>query len=193
MTQLSPAEAVRQFDVSKPTLYSDMNDGKLSYTLDDRKRRRLDVAELQRLYDLRKKEEEQDTQDNVQSGNTNMGSDVKQDDVRMQYLEREIEFMKKELENRREEVARWQEAFEKAQETAQKVTLLLEDKSGAGESSNQKWEEAFKGLETRIANKEEQSEKEMSLLKRKASERIARLNKELEAEKSKTFWQKLFG
>ena len=33
----------------------------------------------------------------------------------------------------------------------------------------------------------------MSLLKRKASERIARLNKELEAEKSKTFWQKLFG
>ena len=73
------------------------------------------------------------------------------------------------------------------------MTLLLEDKSGAGESSNQKWEEAFKGLETRIANKEEQSEKEMSLLKRKASERIARLNKELEAEKSKTFWQKLFG
>ncbi len=194
MTQISPAEAVRQFDVSKPTLYSDMNDGKLSYTLDDRKRRRLDVAELQRLYDLRKKEESQATDSNVQSGSENTQSNVKQDDARAEYLEREIEFMKKELENRREEVARWQDAFEKAQETAQKVTMLLEDKSqnGAGQGA-QKWESAFKSLEERIANKEVESEKEKSILKKRASERIARLREELEAEKSKTFWQKLFG
>jgi len=152
MTQISPAEAVRQFDVSKPTLYSDMNDGKLSYTLDDRKRRRLDVAELQRLYDLRKKEESQATDSNVQSGSENTQSNVKQDDARAEYLEREIEFMKKELENRREEVARWQDAFEKAQETAQKVTMLLEDKSqnGAGQGA-QKWESAFKSDRKRVA------------------------------------------
>lgn len=194
MTQLSPAEAVRQFDVSKPTLYSDMNDGKLSYTLDDRKRRKLDVAELQRLYDLRKQESE-DVNTAVQNSQSPTTSDVSADDMRVQYLEREVEFMKKELENRREEVARWQEAFEKAQETAQKVTLLLEDKTqdGAGESKTEKWENAFKNLEDRIANKEQESEKQMSILKQRANERIKRLRSELEEEKSKTFWQKLFG
>ena len=193
MTQLSPAEAVRQFDVSKPTLYSDMNDGQLSYTLDDRNRRRLDVAELQRLYSLRRKEVEEG--DNVRNRSTETNSDVRKEDTRLELLQQEIKFMKRELENRREEVTRWQDAFEKAQETAQKVTLLLEDKSqnGAGEDKEAQWQSAFKTLEERLANKEAENEQKIVQLRKQASQRVSRLKQELETERAKTFWQKLFG
>ena len=151
MTKISPAEAVRQFDVSKPTLYSDMNEGKLSFNFDDRKKRKLDIAELQRLYDVRKPAEEQKTFKNVKKG-SHLTETNEATDYEVEILKKEIDFLKKEIEFRREEADKWQNAFEKAQETAQKVTLMLEDKTsedGAGE-----WAKSIKALEARLANQE---------------------------------------
>ena len=54
---LSPTKAVKMYNVSKPTLYADMKDGSLSYKMNDRKKRKINVAELDRLYDKRDSEE----------------------------------------------------------------------------------------------------------------------------------------
>ena len=35
---ISPTNAVKMYEGSKPTLYKDMSDGKLSFTIDDRDR-----------------------------------------------------------------------------------------------------------------------------------------------------------
>jgi hypothetical protein len=43
---ISPTNAVKMYNVSKPTLYKDMSDGTLSFDKDDRGRRKLNVAEL---------------------------------------------------------------------------------------------------------------------------------------------------
>lgn len=54
---ISPAEAVRLYDVSKPTLYNDMDKGTISYELNDKDRRKLSPAELDRVYKKRKAEQ----------------------------------------------------------------------------------------------------------------------------------------
>lgn len=198
MAQLSPAEAIRQFDISKPTLYSDMNDGKLSYTVDDRKKRKINVAELQRLYELRNNKSEEKTLKSVKSENTNTKPDVLSNMVpESELFKKEIALLQKEIEMRKEEADKWKDAFDKAQSTADKVTLLLEHTNKADSSSN--WERTLKALEQRIANQEkaakEKEEREQKILSEheRLKKAYAQRKRELEEEKSKGFFKKLFG
>ena len=50
MSKLSASEALELISVSKTTLYSDMEKGVVSYDLDAKGRKRVDIAELQRVY-----------------------------------------------------------------------------------------------------------------------------------------------
>ena len=50
MSKLSVTEALKLIPVSKTTLYADMEKGIVSYDLDIKGRRRVDIAELQRVY-----------------------------------------------------------------------------------------------------------------------------------------------
>ena len=50
MSKLSVTEALKIVSVSKTTLYSDMDKGVVSYDLDVKGRKRVDIAELQRVY-----------------------------------------------------------------------------------------------------------------------------------------------
>lgn len=50
MSKLSVTEAIKIVSVSKTTLYSDMEKGVVSYDLDVKGRKRVDIAELQRVY-----------------------------------------------------------------------------------------------------------------------------------------------
>lgn len=190
---ISPAEAIRRYDVSKPTLYSDMKDGKLSFTMDDRKRRKINIAELDRLYEKRAGGNDNTSDDNVKNGSDNTESNVKDTSYEVGRLEKEVEYLKREVQNRQQETERWQEAFDKAQSTADKITALLEDQrtskkdDGAGE-----WQKNLKALEARIANQEATAKEE-----KERAEKILRQNralkKALDEEKNKSFFQKLFG
>ena len=123
---ISPAEAIRRYDVSKPTLYSDMKDGKLSFTIDDRKRRKINIAELERLYKKREGGDDNLSDKNVKKNSENTESNVKDASYEVGRLEKEVEYLKREVQNRQQETERWQEAFDKAQSTADKITALLE-------------------------------------------------------------------
>lgn len=200
MSQLSPAEAVRQFDVSKPTLYSDMKDGKLSFSIDNRKRRKIDVSELQRLYQLRRQAA---PEDNVNREPFHTVSNVKNtNETEVELLRKQIEFLEKEVAARKEDAERWQEAFDKAQDTAQKVTLLLEHHNKNDKPQKDditEWQKAFKALDERIANQEktvtEEKERASRILQQNKMLRKAldTEKQKLEEEKAKGFFEKLFG
>lgn len=198
MSLISPAEAVRQFNVSKPTLYKDMEDGKLSYTLDDRNKRKIDVAELQRIYDLRPDENEI-TSDNVKQNTNATKVDVNQEMVpKSELLDKEIEMLKAQLANKDQELQHWIEAHDKAQSTAQKITLLLEDHTSKQDTDSE-WKKSFKALENRIANQEkeakEKADREEKILRqnRGLKKALDAEKQKVEEEKSKSVWQKLFG
>ena len=184
---ISPAEAVRRYDVSKPTLYADMNDGKLSYQVDDKKRRRINVAELERLYSIRGGTEETQSTAIPHRIIPNSAEDV-ESKVR---LEIEVEYLRKQLEDKKIETENWQKAYEKAQDTAQRVTLLLEDKSQTNEKED-RWQSSIEALESRIANQENKAKEEQERAQKILRQNQA-LKKALEEEKKKSFWQKLFG
>jgi len=199
MSLLSPAEAVRQFDVSKPTLYKDMDAGKLSFTVDDRNKRKIDVAELQRLYKLRPSKTQEKASNNVNSDPEITKVDAKENMVpKSELLEKEIEMLKSQLANKEDEAEQWKEAHEQAQKTAQKITLMLEDHTNK-QDKNSQWENSLKALENRIANQEqvEKKRREREQKLEEENEKLKRAYKaqkqRLEDEKNKGFFQKLFG
>jgi chromosome segregation ATPase len=134
---ISPAEALRIYDVSKPTLYKDMSEGNLSFEYDDRKRRRINVAELDRVYKKRPSGDQAQTSQDVQPDQGHTGLNVKQPSHEVELLQQEVEFLKREIRARSEDNERWREAFDKAQATADKITALLEDKSGGARQSGE--------------------------------------------------------
>jgi Mg-chelatase subunit ChlI len=172
---ISPAEAVRQYDVSKPTLYSDMKEGKLSYKIDDRKKRKIDVAELERLYEKRAVTK---TAKNVKSSSENTDSNVKLDQSKIDLLEQEIRFLKQQVEVKAEQEEKWQAAFEKAQQTADRVTALLTDQT--------------KEKDQRAGDQEKKYDDLM-----KANELLRKQNRrvlyELKAQKELSLWERVFG
>jgi DNA repair exonuclease SbcCD ATPase subunit len=185
---ITPAEAIRRYNVSKPTLYSDMTEGKLSFKFDDRKKRKIDVAELDRLYEKRI-EAGPATQVNVNPRPDLTQSNVNQNVGEIERLNQEIGYLKRELHMRQNETEKWQEAFDKAQATADKITALLENKSGSGAGE---WEKALKALEERISNQDAQAKKEIEDIKKNSQQQVMRYKTALEAEKNKPFWKKIF-
>ena len=142
---ITPAEALRRYDVSKPTLYSDMAEGKLSFRFDDRKKRKIDVAELDRIYEKRPDVSSMQNHDDVKSVTDNTRHNVSPVAHEIERLQQEIGYLKREIQVRQSEAEKWQEAFDKAQATADKITALLENKSGSGGGGE--WEKALKALE----------------------------------------------
>jgi hypothetical protein len=104
-----------------------MGSGKLSYQKNGRDKRRINVAELDRVYEKRPSGEQ--ASQNVQSAHDSTELNVKQPSREFERLQQEVEFLKREIHARSEDTERWREAFDKAQATADKITALLEDRS----------------------------------------------------------------
>ena len=126
---ISPAEALRIYAVSKPTLYADMDKGVISYTKTEKDKRQINVAELDRVYNKRGAKGQGDASGNVKSVDNQTEINVNQTSQQLERLQQEVEYLKREIQTRGEENEHWREAFHKAQSTADKITALLEDKS----------------------------------------------------------------
>lgn len=180
---LSPTEALKQFNISKPTLYADMKTGKLSFKLDDRNKRKINVAELDRIYDKKKSHQQKSNSlENVQNNSDQTFSNTfdKSKDVEIEYLKKIIEQHESENENLRESLKRSQEGHNRA-------TLLLEDKTGGAGGL----EKGIKALEARIAN-QEKTEKERKEREAKILKRNRMLRDKLIQERNKKWYQKIF-
>ena len=192
--EVTMKEAEALAPVSKSTLYNDRKSGKLSVKKNSKGRTVIDIAELQRVYgDLSKVPENSNETVLEKSSITPKGISPNENPLENPIVKNHIELI--EIERRREreqfldQIDRLDKSLEKAQEGQNKLTALLEDKSGdrAGD-----WEKSMRALEARIAN-QEKAAKEQQEREDKMQRQNRALKKALDAEKNKSFFQKLFG
>jgi hypothetical protein len=188
MSKVSVREAAFLTGKSRETINTATKDGILSFTLNERNHKAIDIAELERVYPLVKS-----PADMAQSGNVSDGQELTESgpsDLREQVavLREKLESSLKEngqLTSERERERRQLEeqieqlrtSLEKAQDQHGKAMLLLTHQSSEEGAGGQQSIQ-IKALE------------ETMLKIRKQNRRIYQ---ELQAEKSKPLWKKLFG
>ncbi len=147
---ISPTDAVKMYDVSKPTLYKDMSDGTISFTKDDRDRRKINVAELDRLYAKR-----QDAPEGLTSTNGNQWDGLTEPNVNNQHLaqqakaireqieqsrNREIELLEAQIEQFKNQIENLHRHLDETREEHRVYVRLLEDKREEQGAKTSRWD-----------------------------------------------------
>jgi len=190
---VSPTKAIKMYNVSKPTLYSDMKTGKLSYDMTDRKKRKINVAELDRIYDKRNTEEGSTNSESVKEKSVLTETNVSSVKLRLELEEarknladsrnREMETLKNQIEQQQEQIDLLNRNLNKALD----ITALLEDKrEGQGAKEAQR-DAKLEILERQL----EKMERQNQLLQAKEEERKRRLaeqKKQAEEAANKKGW-----
>jgi chromosome segregation ATPase len=192
--KVSITKAAELSGVSRTTLYTDMNSGKLTYHSEGKNKKTIDIAELERVYGQLNTPKEEKVQSSVKSEQKDLTTDsapltelaVLREKLSM--LETHTKDIKDQYESRIESL---EKSLEKAQDGYNSMTKLLEDKSNK-ENKEDKWQSSIQALESRIANQETKAEEEKERAQKILRQNQA-LKKQLEEEKNKSFWAKLFG
>jgi len=192
-TTLTLGQAAKEVGISKPSLSAAIKKGRLSAHKNESGAYEIDPAELFRVYPPKSKTNPSDKQEALTATNPGKpnSKNTEQQVLDLLLSERDKLIAEKErtIQRLEQEKAEIREDLEQQREQAKRITLLLEDKTkGAGG-----WENAIQALEQRIANQESSAKQERDNLKQKAKARIDVLTKELERERTKSFWQRLFG
>ena len=179
------------YNVSKPTLYADMKDGSLSYKMNDRKKRKINVAELDRLYDKRDSEEGASSSKTVKENSSLTETNVSKRKLEQKLeqahakiaesQEREITALKNQIENQKEQI----ELLNKNLNKALDVTALLEDKREGQGAKEVERDTKLEILENQISRLTAKSERQAAIDKKRIQE--------LEKENAKSWFQKLIG
>jgi chromosome segregation ATPase len=205
---ISPTNAVKMYNVSKPTLYKDMSDGTLSFDKDDRGRRKLNVAELDRLYDKR-----EDAKTDLTSANVNSGQSLTESNVNNQQLtrqlksireqientkDREIQLLEQQIEQFKDQIENLNRHLDETREEHRGYMRLLENKSKEQGAKTSQWDEKIQLMEYELKAVKEQNQilisREEERKKRTEEKRRRRAEVKLKKEENnKSFFSKLFG
>lgn len=191
---------------TKKTIYNHKDANKFSWETDKDGKAVIDASELIRVYGsenpiterLKELEEGGSVTDSVNTQNytpKNGGKKREMDDEEyLEYirLKEKVKYQDDRIAELETDKDKWQKAAEEAQKTAQGITLALEDLREKSDKKD-KWEEAIEKLESKIANQDKEAQKAMDEVKKAAAQRIAKAKKELEDERNKGFFKKLFG
>lgn len=205
---ISPTNAIKMYDVSKPTLYKDMSEGKLSYTKDDRKRRKINVAELDRIYQKRQAVEEDLTLDNVKEITDFTEANVKNKQVTSQVKAireqiekskgREVELLEQQIEQYKDQVENLNRHLEETREEHRVYVRLLEDKREEQGAKTTNWEGKLQLLEQQI-NALQLQNQQLIIREEERKKRIEERRQRKEAEKKaappqkSSFFERFFG
>lgn len=191
---VSPTKAIKMYNVSKPTLYSDMKTGKLSYEINDRKKRKINVAELERVYEKRETEEGTSTSKNVKQkpnlteSNTN---NTELENIRKSLADsqrRENDLLRQQIDQLQNQV----ESLNKNLNKALDITALLEDKR-EGQGAKEKQRDAKLEILERQLTKMEDQNKILLSKEHERKKKIEEKRKLDEAENNKGWVKRLFG
>ena len=205
---ISPTDAFKMYDVSKPTLYKDMSDGKLSFTKDNRNRRKINVAELDRLYQKR-----QDASESLTSVNGNKKDSLTESNVNPQFLSqqvktireqieqskgREIQLLEQQIEQFKDQIENLNRHLDETREEHRGYMRLLEDKREEQGGKTSQWDEKLHMMEHELRAVKEQNrilitreeERKKRLDERKRQKKAQKLR---EQEKNKNIFFRLFG
>ncbi|NET35903.1 MAG: hypothetical protein F6K19_28395 [Cyanothece sp. SIO1E1] len=179
---ISPTNAVKMYDVSKPTLYSDMKVGKLSFTKDDRDRRKINVAELDRLYQKRQgpsealtsingKQQGNLTELNVNPKHLNQQVNAIREQIE-QSKNREIELLERQIQQFKDQIENLNRHLDETREEHRVYVRLLEDKREEQGAKTSQWDQKFQYMEQEVAALQKQNR----LLIAKEEERKKRID-----------------
>ena len=205
--------AAKLAGVSRRTLYVHIQEKGITVIPDDSDGiEKIDVSELERVYGLEKVahnrkawEEEQSKEKASSTGNNEENShDVtpSHTEIRVREQEKEIEKLNAIInvteKAHAQRIEDLEQTIKEVKDSANSYKYLLEDLS-KNASGEEKRDKSLKALENRIANQEreakERAEKEQKLLdeNKRIRQAYSRQKRELEEEKSKGFFKKLFG
>ena len=195
--KLTLGQAAKEVGISKPSLSAAIKKGRVSAHKNESGVYEIDPAELFRVYPPNMEANSKNLPETNGKSNSKKngeeGVSLQQNEALALLLaekDNAIERLEKQLRSKDHEIERWQDALNKAQDTLNSQTRLLEHHSQPPD--NNEWEKVTKALEARISNQEktwkEDREKAQKILRQNKA-----LKRALDEERSKTFWQKLFG
>lgn len=189
---------------SRQTIYRHIESKPISVTQDDDGNQLIDASELIRVYGdslnfdaLNEKAEENETitkQPNV-TPVEQVVTPSNDTQIEVVELNAKVEALKSQLQAKEDENDFIKKLLEEEKAERKAANNLLEDHRGR----ESKWDQQFRAIEQRLANQEKQAkereEKEEKLLNenKRVKQAYVKKKKELEAEQSKGFFQKLFG
>ena len=191
------SEAAKIVGATRQTIYRHIDSKPLSIEKDENGNQLIDASELMRVYgnNINFDALDDTTEDDTVNNNVTRGDSAPvtsvEDKIEIARLKAELE---KEIALKngvQEENQYIKNLLEEEKTERRKANNLLEDMRTKEEKS-EKWENTLKALENRIAN-QEQTTKEQRLLAEKRLRIAKKLKQDLELEKSKPFWKKLFG
>ena len=168
MSKVTVNQAAFLTGKSKETINKATNDGTISHSLNESKRKVIEIAELQRVYPIvNDLEEMPNGSKSTKSDQAVSESDKTESDSKISDLKYQIEILQEKLnsseanlkmiseerERDLENIEDLKKKFEKEQELHSDALKLITDQSRS-ESRADDWEKQFKGLDQRIANQE---------------------------------------
>ena len=188
MSKVSVREAAFLTGKSRETINTATKDGILSFTLNERNHKAIDISELERVYPLVKSPADMEQSGTVSDGQElteNAPSDLREQVAvlreRLESVLREKDTLQGERERERRQlesdIEHLRTSLEKTQDQHSKAMLMLTHQSGEEGAGGQQREQ-IKALED-------------TMLKIRKQNR--RIYQELQAEKSKPLWKRLFG
>jgi len=192
--KLTLGQAAKEVGISKPSLSAAIKKGRLSAPKNESGTYEIDPAELFRVYPPKANT----------NGKTNSGSLTKTNpsqtggkavvneslDLLLAEKDKLIAEKEKAIERLEHEKTQIREDLQDQKDQTKRMTLLLENKPNdrAGD-----WEASFRALEDRISNQERKAQDDLETVRSKANAQISRYRQKLDAERSKSFWQRLWG
>jgi C4-type Zn-finger protein len=176
-TKFTITQATRIVDKGRTTLNRHIKEGLLSVEKNDQGHKIVDASELLRVYGP-------DLDFDLADGNkTKTRRSESQDDSGNAAVK---ELNEKLIDQYKAQVETLKDALDKAQEGQNRVTLLLEKQTKDGSD----WESSLATMTEKIANQTKQQLDEMN---RRHQSEMNKLKSALHAERSKSFWKRLFG
>ena len=187
--KVNPTDAAQIAGVTRKTLYADMQKGTLSYEVTDKKKRLINVAELERVYGTLAKDVGGDTKNTLfeTAGNTQKtvdtasggnNIDVEVLKIRLEQSENE---RSREREQLNEQIEHLRSMLSSEQEERRKITALL---------TNQTADKEEQGTQQK---KTESQLDDLKMTVQELRKQNRAIFKTLKEEKEKSLWQKLFG
>jgi hypothetical protein len=192
------SDAAKMVNVSRATIYNDIESGTLSVEIGAKGRKMVDISELSRVYKTLKVPDETDTSKSVKTEDKRQSEPSPQSD-KVAVLQERVEAQRKQAELLEEMLKREQEERKRERETAKEFeeyfktqienqaesiknfTRLLEDQRGDKPDNSDIWQKSLKALEDRIANQEAAVQEKIALEAEKTAKE-AKEKEELKAQ-----------
>ncbi|MDF1864388.1 MAG: hypothetical protein P1U70_06120 [Saprospiraceae bacterium] len=194
--KLSITKAAQLAGVSRTTLYNDMKSGKLSFELQGKKKKTIDISELERVYGQLEQFNQNEPSKPVKTEQKLTGSSDFALEIELAVLRDKLEIFenerKREQEKTSDEIEHLRGRLEKADNERVKLTAILTDqREGQGTQKNER-DDKIEKLESVVLQLQKQNNQfmEREEARRKRAEERRRLKEE---EESRGFWRRFLG